>query len=355
MRFAFIVLSFLFASSFFPTSAKTPPNPIRWETPYARLTSRDFSIRIDDTFFYGKEPITLHSDPGIERTTLEATWQENDVEMRLFLYFRKIESNMWELYEMRSYNGQLQGDWIYYKDALGNPAKSTIGYHDYTDSRVFLPTENEDAEITCKACEFEAFLPKPVPVSPYGYSLEPLIGLPKGEIITLSTNPMTGYGVNVILRDSNNQVVTDQSQFAYQWTTNNPQILSLTTSTLDYGNNTCAYGIITPCPLNHVDLKGLVPGQTTVRVEIIRQNDNAVIAQTSFPVKVIEAAILQQIPSPNPSVTLTAEQQELVRVKRDLTRISEELEEQKRSVNALQRVVESIKIFLQRIFGRIFK
>lgn len=355
MRVAFVLLSFLFAASFFQASAKTPPNPVRWETPFARLTSSDFTIRIGNQLFYGQEPILLRSDPGIDLTTLEAIWQENNVEMRLFLYFRKIENNMWELYEIRSYNGKERGDWIYYKDSLGNSVKSIMGYRDYRDSRVFIPTDNQNAEITCKACSIEAFLAKTTTTNSYGYSLEALIGLPKEEIITISTDPMTGYGVNVLLRDNNNQVVTDQSQFAYQWTTDNPQILSLTASTLDYGNNSCAFGIMAPCPLNHVDLKGLLPGRTTIRVSVVRQSDNITIAQTSFPVKIIDAEKLQQISTPNPSTTLSLEQEELIRVKRDLARISEELEEQKKNVNALERLVESIRQFLQRIFGRIFQ
>ncbi len=336
-----------------PTQYKI--NPVKWETPYAKFTSNDFSIRIGNQIFYGQEPVSLHSDPGVDKTTLEAIWQENNVEMRLFLYFRKIENNMWELYDIRSYDGQPRGEWISYKDSLGNPVKSTIGYHDYADSRTFIPTDKKESEIRCKGCSFDAFLPKPLPISSYGYSLEALIGLPKGEIITISTDPKTGYGVNVILRDNQNQIVTNQNQLTYEWNAENPQIIALELRNLDYGNNSCAYGILPPCPINHVGVRGLIPGQTKVQVKVVRQNDQIAIAQTSFPVKVIAATALEQIPSPNPSVTLTAEQKELIRVKRDLDRISQELEAQKKSVNALQKIVESIREFLNRLFGRVIK
>lgn len=329
-------------------------NPIKWETPYAALSASDFYIRIGNQKFYGKEPIYLHSDPGVDKTTLEAIWRENDVEMRLFLYFRKIENTMWEMYDMRSYNGRSPGDWLNtYKDSLGNEIKSTIGYHNYAASRTFVPTGNQDAEIFCKSCEINAFLPKPLPTTAYGYSLEPLIGLPQGKIITFSNDPRGGYGVNVILRDSHGQTVTNQADFTYQWSTENPQIVSMTPGTLDYGNNTCAYGILPPCPFNHVDLKGLLPGQTNIIVKVVRQTDQAVIAQTSFPVKVIEARELTQIPTPNPSTTLSPQEQELIRVKQDLTRISQELESQKKSVSALNKLVEAIRYFLEKIFGRI--
>jgi len=85
------------------------PNKIIWKTPYAKLLSDDFYIQIGESKFFGKDPISIRSDPGVERTTLEVIWRENNVEMRLFMYFKKIENNMWEMYELRSYNGQERG------------------------------------------------------------------------------------------------------------------------------------------------------------------------------------------------------------------------------------------------------
>lgn len=200
-------------------------NPVKWETPFASLTSSDFFIRIGSQKFYGKEPIYLHSDPGVDKTTLEVIWNENGVEMRMFLYFQKIENNMWELYEVRSYNGQSQGDWIYYKESLGNKISSLIGQHNYADSRIFVPTNGQDVEISCKKCDINAFMPLKVFPVPGSYSLTPLIGLPNGEIITLSTDPKYGYGVNVILCDSQNQTVVAQGDFNYQWNVGDPQIV----------------------------------------------------------------------------------------------------------------------------------
>lgn len=334
--------------------AQTVINPIVWETPYASLKSSDFYIRIGGQKFYGQEPISVRSDPGLDRTTLEMTWQEKGVEMRLFLYFQKAANNMWELYEMRSYNGQSQGDWIYYQDSLGNKITSLIGMHNYSYERIFKPSNGQDAEIYCKSCEFNALMPPSTNTNASGYSVTPLIGLPQGEMITLSTDPQTGYGVNVILRDQQNQPVIDQSSFDYRWIVDNPQLVNLAPSSINLGNSTCVYGILPPCPFNHIDLKGLSAGTTNIKVDVVQKTDNKIIASTSFPIKIIEASKLAEVTNAENISQPTVEQEELIKVKRDLERLSQDLQTQKTQVSYLQKTVESIKQFLAKFFGRIF-
>jgi hypothetical protein len=329
------------------------PNPIQWETPYARLTSGDFYIRVGNQKFYGKQPIIFNSSPGVTQTTLEATWHENSVEMRLYLYFRKKDANMWELYEMRTFNGQNPGDWVYYKDSLGNPVTSTIGYHDYAAERTFIPTNQIDAEVFCKSCEFNALMPQPVVVSPSGYSLEPLIGLPKGEIIALSNNPSSSYGVNVVLRDSSGVVVKDQRNMMYQWVSENPLVAKVKAGVLNNGNGTCGFDILLPCPLNHGDITGGKAGLTTIDVLVTSSSSGTLLAKTSFPVKVFDIQEVITNPSPIPSgATLSPEQKELLRVKQDVARLSSELAAQKRNVSSLEVLINAIRQFLNSIFGK---
>ena len=330
--------------------AQTIINPILWETPYASLKSSDFYIRIGDQKFYGQKPVYIRSDPSLDKTTLEVTWQEKEVEMRLFLYFQKTANNMWELYEVRSYNGQAQGDWIYYQDSLGNKITSLIGSQNYAYERIFKPTNGQDAEIYCKGCSFNAFMPTVMVISDQGYSLKPLIGLPEGETITLSTDPMTGYGVNVLLLDKNQQTVLNQSGFEYHWSVDNAEIVALIPGTINYGNGSCAYSIFAPCPFNHVDLKGLKSGSARVKVAVVRLSDNQWLAETTFPVKVIEAAKLKAVAEYDGSSQVSVEEEELIKVKRDLDRLSQELAEQKQEVNRLRQIIDSIKQFLNRIF-----
>jgi hypothetical protein len=323
----------------------TKPNKVSWETPYAKITSSDFYIKIGDKKFYGKDPVSIHSDPGTDKTTLEVSWRENGVEMRLYLYFRKIEKNMWEMYEMRTYNGEVKGDWIYYKDSLGNAVSSLVGYHNYQDEVIFIPTNGKDAEVYCKHCDINAFMPRNNPISDEGYSLEALIGLPKGEIITLSTDPMSGYGVNVLLKDKEGNVVTDQKDFGYVWGAKESDIVKIAAGTLDYGKGSCAYGILAPCPPNHIDLTGLAEGETTVTAKVTRNSDQKVIASTSFPVKVISRGV--PTPSNNPD-------QDVEKMKKDIEKLNQEMAKQKSEVGSLGQVVDNIRKFLQSIFGKIF-
>ena len=316
--------------------SETTTNPVDWNTPYASLKSTDLYIKIGSQKFFGKEPMTIHSDPGIEKTTLEVSWSENGVEMGFFLYFKKTENNMWEMYESRTYNGQPHGDWLYYWDSDNNPVSSLIGQANYRAGRRFV-SSNTQAEINCQHCSINAFMPKLLPISPLGYSLEALIGLAQGEIITLSTQPNTGYGVNVLLRNSPGEVIKDQFGLTYNWRVQNPQIVSLMADILDYDNGTCAYGINLPCPLNHADLSGLSAGETTILVEVRRNENNTVVAQTSFPVKVVEEDKIAQ----------EVKEQKLKELEQQVEKLTKNVEQQ-------QTLIEKLRRFLRRIFGRLF-
>ena len=320
-------------------------NKISWETPYAKLSSENFYIKIGDKKFFGKDPIKISSDPGTEKTTLEAIWQENDVEMRLFMYFRKVEGNMWEMYELRSYNGQEREDWIYYKEFFGNKISSLVGQHNYAFERKFIPIGNNaiNAEIYCKGCSINAFMPQQLPISDQGYSLQALIGLPNNEIITLSTDPKSGYGVNVLLKDSKGNIVKNQNDFSYEWRAKNTEVVNIESGSLDLGNNGCAYEINRPCPNMHADLTGLTAGKTEVVVTVKRLSDNVIIAKTSFPVVVKEFGS-----------TTPIEKNELERLQQEVDRLASDLRKQQTALYKIQQTVNQITDFLKKIFRSLF-
>lgn len=320
-------------------------NKISWGTPYAKLSSENFYIKIGDKKFFGKDPIKISSDPGTEKTTLEAIWQENDVEMRLFMYFRKVEGNMWEIYELRSYNGQKRGDWIYYKESLGNKISSLVGQHNYAFERKFIPIENNtiNAEIYCKGCSINAFIPQQLPISNQGYSLQALIGLPNNEIITLSTDPKTGYGVNVLLKDKEGSVVKDQGSFSYEWSARDAKVVGISSGPIELENNGCAYGINKPCPNMNADLTGLTAGKTKIVVTVKRLSDNVIIAKTSFPVVVKEFGS-----------TTPIEKNELGRLQQEVNKLSDELNKQQTALYKIQQTVNQITNFLKEIFKSLF-
>ena len=56
--------------------------------------------------------VDVHSDPGtLTYRTLEATWRENGVEMRLNMYFAGDAASTW-VEEVRIYDGEVDGKWL---------------------------------------------------------------------------------------------------------------------------------------------------------------------------------------------------------------------------------------------------
>ena len=76
--------------------------------------------------------VDVHSDPGIsDYCTLEVTWFEYDVEMRLYIYFTASDTHFWAN-EIRTYTGKdTDAEWIYYtgeffKTELNSPFKGNV-------------------------------------------------------------------------------------------------------------------------------------------------------------------------------------------------------------------------------------
>jgi hypothetical protein len=98
-----------------PNLAAVDPSALQiaWKTDVAMLTARELSIVAGGKTFRAATPkIDVNSDPGnATYRTLEATWFENDVEMRLNLYFGNDATDSW-VDEVRVYNGARAGDWL---------------------------------------------------------------------------------------------------------------------------------------------------------------------------------------------------------------------------------------------------
>ncbi|MBI2327805.1 hypothetical protein HYU92_05810 [Candidatus Curtissbacteria bacterium] len=115
-----------------PISSQASPTPapskINWSTSVVSLEADDFYVTVDAKKFADVGGMHLTSDPGKVNQTLELTWYENDIEMRLNIYF-VAEGNNWKVSEVRTYNGQKPGDWIFYNGFSGGEIgkKTTLG------------------------------------------------------------------------------------------------------------------------------------------------------------------------------------------------------------------------------------
>ncbi len=107
-------------------------NPVEWTAGTVTLKAADFGIEANGTAFTSKgQKVTVRGDPGnATYKTLELTWDEGGVEMRVNLYLKADAENWW-VQEARTYNGKKRGDWVTYKgplckSPLGKPFKGDV-------------------------------------------------------------------------------------------------------------------------------------------------------------------------------------------------------------------------------------
>lgn len=266
--------------------ATTRENAIHWTSSRAALSSNDFHIRIGETYFYGTPDVRLTSDPGMGRSSLEASWREHDVAMGLSMYFERNGST-WRLIGLRTRNLDGSG-WIEYSAAApdGAPVRGVAGQATLIGTHVFKAADGS-AEIRCGECSLTAFVEPPLVTSTSGYAISFRIGLPPGEPVTVGVDPDAGYGVNAVLVAGNPaDIVRDQSDFTYEWSAAGPGMVSLDVRSIPYPDGTCAHGALPPCPPINVTVKGVRSGMTRVILEIRRRTTGEVVATNSFTVVV---------------------------------------------------------------------
>ena len=84
-----------------------------FETPTVALAADHIEVETAGRTFVPNDTVTVSSDPGTRNryTTLELTWFEDDIEMRIYMYFAGSGSDWW-VSEIRTYDGEAQGEWI---------------------------------------------------------------------------------------------------------------------------------------------------------------------------------------------------------------------------------------------------
>ena len=88
-------------------------NAVHWRTDVVAFTARDFWIDANGKRFTADvADVSVTSDPGnATYRTLEVTWHEHGVEMRLNLYFAGDATTSW-VSEIRTYDGRPAGKWV---------------------------------------------------------------------------------------------------------------------------------------------------------------------------------------------------------------------------------------------------
>jgi hypothetical protein len=132
-------------------------NAVSWSTTRASLEADDFSIVVDGKTFTAQDvDVDAQSDPGdTQNCTLELIWQEQGVEMRLFIYFEADGTNWWSD-EVRTYNGKASPDedWVYY---IGTFFQTKLG-ETFTGDIDLQSTSGGTGTVHFKNLRLQAFL-----------------------------------------------------------------------------------------------------------------------------------------------------------------------------------------------------
>jgi hypothetical protein len=142
------------------TMKKEPPRPgappLEVVTPYSRLRAQEFAIEIGDRRF-----TSLSGRVGADTAagdahsqTLELFWSQHGVPMRWYLYFASDGRDWWAT-EMRTYNGQPDGEWVTF---TGSFFKRPLGTAFVGDLDVSATENGFTSHLSAKHLELQAFL-----------------------------------------------------------------------------------------------------------------------------------------------------------------------------------------------------
>lgn len=253
------------------------------DTRQVRLHAGAVVIEAGGRRFVTAAPITAHSDPGdATSTTLELTWQEHGVEMRLFIYFTSDGRDWWSD-EIRTYDGGSPGEWITYE---GEFFRRPLGTAFVGDFEVSQPAPGT-GRVHLAGAQLEAFRRSP---SCDG-ATTPLVLDPGTSPIRIPGHGVaTGYGVAVRLLDAAScAVLPDQDRYVYAWRSRDPDVVSVDTSFQppEHGGR-------------HADLTAARPGHASVHVAATDPDTGVVVAELELPVEVGDAA-MPTIPTTRPA------------------------------------------------------
>lgn len=268
-----------------------PVPPILFETQQVSLRAQAIKIEVGGKQFATTTPMDVNGDPGTpEYTTLELTWWEHGVEMRMNIYF-KSDGGQWWSEEIRTYNGKKQGDWAYYR---GDFFRSPLGQPFVGDLDVTAATGGPDdgasGRLRIPGLRLEAFTLPDVCTSPASpYALSTGVDGIQVERSDGGGGP-AGYGLAVKLLDTATcSPVADPETFAYAWRSEDPTVAAVT-----------ADG-------THADISGRQVGATWLVVTAARRDSGETVAEARVKVDVFAAgtgpvagsAVIADAPSPS--------------------------------------------------------
>lgn len=270
-------------ASEYPATPATPPNTqgklFSRGTDHVYLRAEEVSININGKVFNPAKgtDLIVNSNapfpPEMNKTTLEFIWQENGVEMRMFIYIEKDNQNNWFVSQIWTYNGTQDGKWVYFDGFPGAKVGEAL---EESNLNLSSNSKSDDkATIDFKNLYLKPFL---VEIPQKGYYI-----YRTNSDIKLISKSLTYGAYGLLFKDGS--IVKDQAGYVYDWSVDNPNI-KLTPEVV------CVGGVSTPCGKQRVAVKvNSVSDQGIIYLTIKDPNGN-ILSSTTFGVN--------RPPSPSP-------------------------------------------------------
>jgi hypothetical protein len=250
--------------------------PVHFSTPQVTLDADALVIDADgQNFTSGGSVVDVHSDPGTpnEYTTLELTWPERDVEMRLYMYFKSDGRNWWSN-EIRTYNGKTPGDWIFYTGTYFREPLGTAFV-----GNVDLAATEGTGHLRLPNLRLQPFLPPAAcKNATTRYALN--IAYDHVEFPNAKTDGF-GIGIPMLLDTATCTQVPDASTFEFDYAFTTTGIAGI-----DIGNNRLLNAQNDVAPTQGVQLAPISAGSTRLRVTALQRSTGKVVATVDIPVTV---------------------------------------------------------------------
>lgn len=183
-----------------------------------RLRASSLTVETDGRTFQAPtasvdDGLEVHGDPGISPddpaggyTSLELSWFEDDIEMRVNLYFASDGTDWW-VSEIRTYDGAPAGEWTTATTTISGPTTITADGDEWFRSPLGQPYvgDIDVGPLHVADAELEAFTPPATSCDGSGTPGELMIDPGVNDVIERLDAPeasVTGHAFVVVVRDA---------------------------------------------------------------------------------------------------------------------------------------------------------
>ncbi len=255
--------------------------PYSWIGDHTSLEADDFYILANGKKFTAKDAdVKIHTSapypPDLEKTTFEATWKENGVDMRLYFYVTR-DNDVWRVTEVRTYDGKaINPDWLFYPGFGPGQVGSSFVQPSFDLTSETDVNHQFPGKIHFSNFRFNAFLTQIPQSGYYIYRSDSNINPPSDN-----TTSSSYVAFNFLYKDGG--IVHDQSNLAYSWSNDDQSVASIQPFVEDYD---CQNNQISPCPLSRIGVVGKTPGYSAARLKIIDKTTSQTLASTCIAISV---------------------------------------------------------------------